>query len=222
VTTSTASIQQAVEECQGLVRSLAVKVHRGLPRRIELDDLIGYGQIGLVEAARDFDPARGTRFATFAYYRIRGAIYDGLAKMTGMSRGHYQHVRYERAATEILDESSTGGGDPDTELAWLHDVSRALAVVHLVSHLDLPGNTLETSLVDSARLGPMALAINRELSQKVVDLVGKLPADESTLVRAVYFEGLTLQDAGQRLGISKSWSSRLHAKAIERLGGMLK
>ena len=48
-------------------------------------------------------------------------------------------------------------------------VSRALAVVHLVSHLDLPGNTLETSLVDSARLGPMALAINRELSQKVAE-----------------------------------------------------
>ena len=194
MTTSTASIQQAVEECQGLVRSLALKVHRGLPRRIELDDLIGYGQLGLVEAAREFDPARGTRFATFAYYRIRGAIYDGLAKMTGMSRGHYQHVRYERAATEILDESSSGGAsdDPQAELSWLRDVSRALAVVHLVSHLELPGNTLEASLVDSARFGPLALAINHELSQKVVDLVGKLPADESTLVRAVYFEGLTL------------------------------
>ncbi len=162
------------------------------------------------------------RFATFAYYRIRGAIYDGLAKLTGMSRGHYQHVRYERAAAEILDESSAGGDDPEMELAWLRDVSRALAVVHLVSHLDLPGNALEVSLVDSARFGPMALAINRELSQKVVELVGKLPADESTLVRAVYFEGLSLVEAGQRLGISKSWSSRLHAKAIERLGGMLK
>ena len=61
--------------------------------------------------------------------------------------------------------------------AWLRDVSRVLAVVHSVSHLDLPRNTLETSLVDSARLGPVALAINRELSQKVVELVGKLPAD---------------------------------------------
>ncbi len=56
---SAASFQQSVDECQGLVRSLALKIHRGLPRRVELDDLIGYGQVGLVEAAREFDPARG-------------------------------------------------------------------------------------------------------------------------------------------------------------------
>jgi RNA polymerase sigma factor FliA len=224
VTTSTGNIQQAVEECQGLVRSLALKIHRGLPRRIDLDDLIGYGQVGLVEAARDFDPARGIRFATFAFYRIRGAIYDGLAKMTGMSRGHYQHVRYERGATEILDESSqtAGGDDPQSELAWLRDVGRTLAVIHLVSHLDLPGSALEVSLIDSARFGPMALAMKHELAEKVVELVGRLPDDEATLLRGVYFEGLALQEAGQRVGISKSWASRLHVKALQRLAGMLK
>jgi RNA polymerase sigma factor FliA len=217
------SIQQAVDECQGLVRSLALKIHRGLPRRIELDDLIGYGQIGLVEAAREFDPARGIRFATFAYYRIRGAIYDGLAKMTGMSRGHYQHVRYEVSANEILDKSSqtAAGADPQTELAWLRDVGKTLAVIHLVSHLDLPGTSLESSLIDSARFGPMALAMKHELAEKVVDQIGRLPEDEASLLRGVYFEGLALQEAGQRLGISKSWASRLHVKALQRLAGLL-
>jgi RNA polymerase sigma factor for flagellar operon FliA len=230
VTASAASIQQSVEECQGLVRSLALKVHRGLPRRIDLDDLIGYGQIGLVEAANEFDASRGTRFATFAYYRIRGAIYDGLAKMTGMSRGHYQHVRYERGATEALCESdqagessqSTGGGSADDDLAWLRDISRTLAVIHLVSHLDLPGSSLEASLIDSVRFGPIAQAMQNEQAQKVVDLIGKLAPDEATMIRAVYFEGVSLQDAGKKLGISKSWASRLHAKALDRLGSMLK
>jgi RNA polymerase sigma factor for flagellar operon FliA len=222
VTASAESIQQAVEECQGLVRSLALKVHRALPRRVDLDDLIGYGQVGLVEAAREFDPARGTRFASFAYYRIRGAIYDGLAKMTGMSRGHYQHVRYERAANEALDESSQAGGESESDLTWLRDISRTLAVIHLVSHLDLPGSALEASIIDSARFGPMAQAMKNEQAQKVVDLVGKLADDEAAMVRAVYFEGLAMQEAGQRLGISKSWASRLHAKAIDRLASMLK
>ena len=223
MTATAASIQQSVEECQGLVRSLALKIHRGLPRRIDLEDLIGYGQIGLVEAAREFDPARGARFATFAYYRIRGAIYDGLAKMTGMSRGQYQHVRYESAATEVLNESSQSGGDEtEGDLAWLRDIGRTLAVIHLVSHLDLPGSALEASLVDSVRFGPLALAMKNEQAQKVVDLVGKLAADEAAMIRAVYFEGVAMQEAGQRLGISKSWASRLHAKAISRLAGMLK
>ncbi|MGO9112203.1 MAG: sigma-70 family RNA polymerase sigma factor [Thermoguttaceae bacterium] len=222
MTASPSSVQQAVEEGQGLVRSLALRIHRSLPRRIDLDDLIGYGQVGLVEAAREFDPSRSIRFTTFAYYRIRGAIYDGLAKMTGMSRGHYQHVRYERMANEVLDESSqSGGGNSETELTWLRDVGRALAVIHLVSHLDLPDSNLESSLVDSVRFGPLALAMKQELCQKIVDRVGRLPEDEATLVRAAYFEGLTLQEAGQRLGISKSWATRLHAKALRRLAIML-
>jgi RNA polymerase sigma factor for flagellar operon FliA len=226
VTVSAASIQQSVEECQGLVRSLALKVHRGLPRRVDLDDLIGYGQIGLVEAANEFDASRGTRFATFAYYRIRGAIYDGLAKMTGMSRGHYQHVRYERGTTEALDESSQSGGaggeSTDDDLAWLRDIGRTLAVIHLVSHLDLPGSSLEASLIDSVRFGPIAQAMQNEQAQKVVDLIAKLAPDEAAMIRAVYFEGISIQDAGRKLGISKSWASRLHAKALDRLAGMLK
>jgi RNA polymerase sigma factor FliA len=223
VTSPASSIQKAVEECQGLVRSLALKVHRGLPQRIELDDLIGYGQVGLMEAAREFDHTRGTRFATFAYYRIRGAIYDGLAKMTGMSRGHYQHVRYEELASTVLDESNqSAGGDLDSDLKWLRDMGQALAVIHLVSHLDMNESNLATSLVDSARFGPLAIAMKRELCEKVVEMVGHLPADESTLVRGAYFEGLSLQEAGQRLGISKSWATRLHVKALRRLGQLLK
>ena len=216
MTATTASIQQSVEECQGLVRSLALKIHRGLPRRIDLEDLIGYGQVGLIEAAREFDSSRGTRFATFAYYRIRGAIYDGLAKMTGMSRGHYHHVRYERGATEVLDESSQSGSEPDGDLAWLRDIGRTLAVIHLVSHLDLPGSTLEASLIDSVRFGPLALAMQNEQAQKVVDMIGKLTPDEAVMIRAVYFEGISLQDAGKKLCISKSWASRLHAKAARQ------
>ena len=103
MTASVESIQQSVEECQGLVRSLALKVHRGLPRRVDLDDLIGYGQVGLVEAANEFDGSRGTRFATFAYYRIRGAIYDGLAALLGvLASGLYGLLRGRAEARYLL------------------------------------------------------------------------------------------------------------------------
>ena len=78
----TAEQQQWIEQCQGLVRSLALQIHRKLPANIDLEDLIAYGQLGLVEAARSFDAGRGCQFSTFAYYRIRGAIYDGAAKMS--------------------------------------------------------------------------------------------------------------------------------------------
>jgi RNA polymerase sigma factor FliA len=86
--------RQLIEETQPLVRSLAQKISRKIPMQIEFEDLIAYGQIGLAEAARDFDPQRGIQFSTYAYYRIRGAIYDGVSKMSWTSRARYNRLRY--------------------------------------------------------------------------------------------------------------------------------
>src|SRR5687767_10234121 len=61
------------DSCQGLVRSLAWRIQTKMGRMVELDDLIAYGQLGLVEAARNFDAGRGLAFTTFAHYRIRGS-----------------------------------------------------------------------------------------------------------------------------------------------------
>ena len=63
------------------VRSIARKILRTLSSCIELDDLISYGMMGLLEAAERYDPKKGVSFTTFSYYRIKGAIYDGLRGM---------------------------------------------------------------------------------------------------------------------------------------------
>src|SRR5688572_30076999 len=75
--------------CQGLVRTLAWRIHKKLPPSVDLEDLISYGQVGLAEAARDFDPSLGDHFITYAYYRIRGAILDGLTKLSWFSLHDY-------------------------------------------------------------------------------------------------------------------------------------
>ena len=101
-------VQQRIEECQGLVRSLALSIRRKLPPTVELEDLIAYGQVGLGEAARDFDPDRGSRFSTYAYYRIRGAIYDGLSKMAWFDRVQASQVRYEQMSGGRSGVSTAG------------------------------------------------------------------------------------------------------------------
>src|ERR1700710_3078151 len=68
------------------VRSLAVTVRRQFNSQLELDELMSYGQVGLLEAADRFDPKLGANFLTFAHYRIKGAIFDGLRKM-GVLKG---------------------------------------------------------------------------------------------------------------------------------------
>jgi RNA polymerase sigma factor for flagellar operon FliA len=180
---ATPSPQTRIEECQGLVRSLASRIHRKLPPHVDLEDLVAYGQVGLAEAARDFDPSRGSRFSTFAYYRIRGAIYDGLVKMAWFSRAEYGRRREEQIAGKVLSGEAQ---DEESGAPWL---------------------------VDASTPTPPAAAISHEVNERL----HALPEDAGSLIRDTYFGGLDLQTAGQRLGISKSWASRLHAKTLKGL-----
>jgi RNA polymerase sigma factor for flagellar operon FliA len=66
------------------------------------------------------------------------------------------------------------------------------------------------------------MAVGRETHNRLHELIDTLPGEAASLIRATYFEGLTLQEAGERIGISKSWASRLHARALQRLARSLK
>src|SRR5262249_26112420 len=65
----------------GQVQIIARKIRERLPAYVDLDDLIGYGTVGLMKAVKAFDPSRGAQLRTYAEHRIRGAILDGLRGM---------------------------------------------------------------------------------------------------------------------------------------------
>jgi RNA polymerase sigma factor for flagellar operon FliA len=229
-TSSIPAVQERIEECQGMVRSLALSISRKLPPTVELDDLIAYGQVGLGEAARDFDPNRGSRFSTYAYYRIRGAIYDGLSKMAWFEGARASQVRYEQMSNEVLRlESEDNPSDvttaPEADARWLRNVSHTLAVVYLASRSHNRGeyeDSAGASLVDRSSPDAATVAISREIGEKLHVFVGALPAMAGRLIRSVYFEGLTLQEVAHQMGISKSWASRLHSRALEQLARLLR
>src|SRR4051812_46083884 len=93
------------------VRSIAGKIKKTVAKEIDFEDLVEYGMIGLLEAADRYDPKFGANFMTFAYYRIHGAIYDGLRGMGWMSRSEYAKARFEERANEFLAELAQDGGD---------------------------------------------------------------------------------------------------------------
>ena len=216
---STPGPSELIADGRALVRSLALRIYRNIPIKVDLDDLIAYGELGLAEAARDFDAELGNQFSTFAYYRIRGAIYDGLAKMTWTSRARYRRMRNESMANQVLEsEKHKVSGESfsiEENGAWFARTTEQLAVVYLASGSDSDHDPI-VSAQDPGE-GVVQRVMHLEVSSKVRDLVKKLPAPESRLIQLVYFEGYTLQDAGEVLGISKSWASRLHAKILESL-----
>ena len=218
---ASAERQQLITSCQGLVRSIAWKIHQRLPAHVDLEDLVSYGQVGLAEAARDFDGGRGGQFSTYAWYRVRGAILDGLSRMRWFNRGDFEAGRYQRMAHEALadaDASAGPVGDAATEIdrqgAWLKGVSSALAVACLGSWSE---GGAEAEVADAGLESPDTIVMRREMAVRLRELVAALPADMSALVRITYFEGRTLTEAAAEVGISKAWASRLHSRALGQL-----
>jgi len=184
--------------------------------RVDLEDLIAYGELGLAEAARDFNPEFGNQFSTFAYYRIRGAIYDGLTKMTWTSRARYRRMRFLSMADEVLqserelDDSVSRSTEENGK--WFARTTERLAMVYLATD----GGEEFDATIDPNPSAQKTFLFN-EASASLRTMVDGLPVQERRLIQLVYFEGYTLQDAGISIGISKSWASRMHAKILEQL-----
>ena len=105
--------------------------------------------------------------------------------------------------------------DAEESGKWFSRVTERLAMVFLASDGDEEKNPL--NFAEDPRESAPSRLIHREASEKLRAMVDQLPELERRLINYVYFDGLNLQEAGIRLGFSKSWASRLHAKILERL-----
>ena len=205
-----------VKDYQGLVRSIALKLRAQLDLTCDLDDLIAFGNQGLLEAKSRFDPTRGVQMNTFAYYRIRGAVLDGVRRMAYLPRRIHQKVR----AAESLDLIAEPIGDaraasPEAKadrVATAQALDDALSRVTAGFLMSAVGQgeehqpeTPEEELVDAQTRARVAKALEG------------LPERERALVNGFYFDGRQFDEVAAELGISKSWASRLHAKALDLL-----
>ncbi len=209
-----------VEGHLSLVHALAGKLKIKLGRAIDFDDLVGYGSKGLIEAAERFDPAQGVVFTTFAYYRIRGAMLDGVRTMGWYSRSDYARYRAEERAHELLrnlseregaaNEAGAGAGGDD-RAATLENIAEILgqvATVHITS-IEAAKHVADDKLPAadaSLELGQMSGRVN--------DALKTLPEKERRLMELYYFGDKNLEEAGAEMGLSKSWACRLHARAV--------
>ncbi len=216
--------QQLVDGHTRFVHGLAGKVRRELRGAIPADDLVGYGMVGLLEAAERFDGRQGVLFTTFAYHRVRGAIYDGLRKMGQLKRSDLDRVKAAERANEYLrnlaerDEGAAAAGAappaPEEDLKAMYDALAAVAVTQVVS-LDALTEARGEFVGETPAIEEAIAA--RQVGAGVRRAMADLPEKERHFIQKFYFEGKTLNDAGQELGLSRSWACRLHARAINLL-----
>jgi RNA polymerase sigma factor for flagellar operon FliA len=216
--------KELIEQYTPFVRSIAAKVKKGIAKNIEFDDLIAYGMTGLLEAAERFDPKMGANFMTFSYYRIRGAIYDGLRGMGWVSRTEYQKIRFEERATQYLENMSSRevvGGDTNKSV---EDNIEALAnqVSQLVTIYVTSLEAMEDLQVEDKERQPSDERFaDLEMKGHVREAMRRLPDADREIIQLYYFKEHSLQEVGNQLGLSKSWTSRRHAQAIDRLTQVL-
>ena len=197
---------------QTLVRSLALKLSVHAPKNVELDDLIAYGQQGLAQAANKYDPTKGSSFSTYAYYRVRGAIIDGLREMGPLVR-RKRGLKFEALADDYIEQRASEPPPKDARNAAerLGSMISDLAVAYLVAQEQLENQP------DGEVPDPESASERREELAEVRERISRLPDKERQLVEHMYFGDLTLVETARQLGISKGWASRLHARALGRL-----
>jgi RNA polymerase sigma factor for flagellar operon FliA len=207
-----------IEAYRSYAHAIAADIQKRLPSSVDRNDIIGAAELGLVEAARNFDPSRGVLFKTFAYYRIRGAVYDAMRKM-GWLIGDAR-LRFEAGANEYLkDYTEPAAGETTVAAASYGELQQLTSAVLTTYMLSLDGAKLQ--IADPAAVSAEEALLQRDQIRRVKEAISKLPENNRLLIEQYYFHDETLEEIGKRLGLSKSWVCRLHAKSLDMLRGLM-
>jgi RNA polymerase sigma factor for flagellar operon FliA len=216
--------RRLIEQYQPYVRKLAREMFVKMDCKFDLEELIAYGTLGLVEAAERFNPSRGFRFVTFAHYRIKGAIFDGLRQMGLPPRAtnRRRQAKFEAAAADLLqtaDDDETN--QPQTiadEVKSIENLIDNLIPTYLLS-LD---SEEAQSVADTGAAAAQAEIEAAEALRFVRAIIAELPEQERELLTAIYYKQISMTEIAARQGITKSWVSRLHARAVARIRDKLR
>jgi len=210
-----------------LVKFVAGRVGVGLPRNVEQSDLISYGMFGLIDAIDKFDPARGIKFETYAVNRIKGSILDELRALDWVPRSVRARAREIQRSLAELE----------------HRLQRSASDEELAAHMDLRVEQLQDQLGEIAGLGFVALdeliepgergsaAVGdlvadprapdpggsfeaQETRYFLTDAINRLPERERLVITLYYYEGLTLAEIGDVLGVTESRICQIHTKSV--------
>jgi len=228
LTTSIGEREVILRRYLPLVRRVARRFRNGSATPAEIDDLIAWGMLGLLDALERYDPAREALFATYARFRIRGAILDQLRALDWVPRS----VREKAAAVERVarlvetrlgrpageDEMARGLG---LSLAAYRDLLGQIAPMTLVSLDDLRSGSGDDLALDRAASDPLRSLLRRERLRLITEAIGRLSERDQLLLSLYYRDGLTMKEVGSVLGLTESRVSQLHSTAMLRLRATL-
>jgi len=212
-----------VREYTVFVRGVANQAKAQLGLDCDSEDLVAFGFEGLLQARERFDGARNVPFKSFAYYRVRGAILDGVRSMAYLPRRAHARMKAALALDTESESSLEGqaaaklkGAAPqlETKLRAIDGVlgRDAAAYTTAVCADDVGG--IEGTPTSASPEEAVLATERRALTKKALQT---LPEQERRLVEGHYIHGRPFDEIAREMGLSKSWASRLHTRALDRL-----
>lgn len=218
-----------------LVKYVAGRLASSLPQTVDTADLISYGIFGLIDAIEKYDLERAIKFETYAIARIKGAIIDELRAMDWVPRSVRSRAR-EIEAAYIALENELKRLPTDEEVSAkigvtvkeFQDILAKISYTSVVSFEEMwvggdreDGQNAIGTIRDDTADDPVAMFESVEIKDILADAIERLPEREKTVIGLYYYEGLTLKEIGQVLGVTESRVSQLHTKAVLRLRARL-
>ena len=205
-----------------LVKKVVSRIFPGLPPQLmDFEDLVGYGIVGLIEAVDTFNPHRGVKFSTYAFYRIRGAILDTLRALDWLPRELRRKIHLvENAADELTQE--LGREPTEKEVADKIGMSESEVNSLLMDAYQSEVFSLEDTLHNYlAHKTDNFLNLdeleNLDLKEIIAAALDELPQREKLVLTLYYYEELNLKEIGKVLDLSESRVSQILKKAVKCL-----
>lgn len=198
---------------------------------LSFEDMVSAGTVGLVRAARDFDPSHQAEFKTYAYIRIKGAILDELRCWSFVPANLNKRIRdVHQVSRTITEQTGTAPTDPELaekagitieELYETFEDARAQQFVSLDGSTD--GSPALGSLLAAQReSSPEERIETAELVEKLAEAIRQLLDKQRQVVLLYYQQQLTMKQIAEILEITESRVSQLHASALFSLSVKLR
>lgn len=220
-------LERIVSGMLPLVESIVQHCTSPLYTDLERDDIYSYGVVGLMEAIKNYDAEKNPNFTGYAYIRIQGSIYDGIVRFRGLRRNHLRKRR--RLQLQVEEAQQELARDPSHREIQMRIGLEEQEYLQILSE----EQSLHILSLESLENGDFALKdertpesymeniITKDVMQNVLrESVKKLAPIEQKIIRMHYYEGLTFREIGRRMGCSKTWISRNHKTAMQRLKNM--
>ncbi|HWL13574.1 MAG TPA: FliA/WhiG family RNA polymerase sigma factor [Ureibacillus sp.] len=221
-----------IRKYKSLVSYHVQKIGASVPKNVSRDDLMSLGMMGLFDALNKFDINRDLKFDTYASFRVRGAIIDGLRKEDWLPRSAREKAKKMEAQIEKLEQRLMRTVTPDELAEHLelsvdevyqtvqeHFFSSVLSINEQQDQEESEGKAFV--IRDDRTRTPEQETVHSELIRDLAENIKNLSDKEQLVLSLFYNEELTLTEIGEMLGLSTSRISQIHSKALLKLRKLL-